>query len=136
MKKTTLTKEARELIRQLVLEVTIAGEVPTDTLYADYRPKDAMEYLGMKPKSDDAVGDGEEGGVPDDAEAEVHGPGKGSGAPFHDGQLTFDSDASDVGTEDTADSSSGQLSSATMSTKSAFEHIQYTERTRRRKLGL
>lgn len=40
---------SRQLVRELVREVVIAGEVDISDLYADYRPADAKAYLGMVP---------------------------------------------------------------------------------------
>lgn len=43
--------KSRKLVRELVREVVIAGEVDIADLYADYRPEDAKAYLGMVPAS-------------------------------------------------------------------------------------
>lgn len=44
-----MSKNAEMLIRELVREIAIAGEVDVKDLYADYRPADAKEYIGMVP---------------------------------------------------------------------------------------
>lgn len=51
-----MQRTTRALFRELVKEVVIAGEIDIADLYADYRPSDPKEYLGMTPKqSSDAM---------------------------------------------------------------------------------
>lgn len=112
-------QQDRALMREIaafIAEVTIAGEVPIDDLYADYRPEDPKEYLGMTPKADDSEGGdfGDGGGDGDD----INGAPKTGGGGFDDRAISFDGDD---------DSDSADISiSTTSSSTSTHEHIYYT----------
>jgi hypothetical protein len=60
-KRRLATYEGVRLLRQLVKEVVIAGEVDIADLYATYRPDDPKEYIGMVLAPPDEDGEGEDG---------------------------------------------------------------------------
>lgn len=112
-----------ELLRQniatFINEVTIAGEVPTDTLYAKYRPDDAMQYIGMKPKTDADAGGGESATGEEGGEGSEAGSGGGVGSEHLDQKISFDETGDDV------EPGSGGSSISSTST-SVHERLYYT----------
>ena len=64
-------KDPRALLRELIKEVVIAGEVETSDLYADYRPDDPKAYIGMILGMPSAGGGGDGGGGDDDGGEDI-----------------------------------------------------------------